>query len=168
MNRSRFIFATLVAPVAALIGPALLAIAVAMSERFAEAAPGTDGAFDNAPIRAVGVFLVVGLPVLYLSAAVLYAAVGVFLARAGKLTLKASAGLAVVATVGMLCVVVLLMQLWGNAGSLPSLLALGVTGVVLSFFAAVGAATWWFVAVGKGLSNHSVKRTPDGAAYLKR
>jgi hypothetical protein len=159
MNRSRFIVATLVAPVAALIGPALLAIVVAMSERFAEAAPGTDGAFDDAPIRAVGVFLVVGLPVLYLSAAVLYAVVGGILARVGKLTLKASTGLAAAATACILCAVLLLRQLSGSAGGLPSPLAMGVTGMALSFFAAVGAATWWFVAVGKGLSNPSVKRT---------
>lgn len=158
MSRSRFIIATLVAPVAALVGPTLLAIAVAMLQRHAEAAPGPDGAFDDGPVRAVGVFLVVGLPVLYLLAAVFYAVVGAVLAREGRLTLWVNTGLA--AAAGPLVPVVIFWLLSGNAGDLLSPLALGLTGLTMSFFAALGAATWWFVAAGGERRGGSMRRPP--------
>ena len=98
-------------------------------------------------MRGAGVFLVMGLPVLYMLSAIFYASTGHVLARMNLLKLKTTVLAAAFApwflvglgTIGLLS---------NNRSWASGLLILAIIGVCMSLFAALGAVAWWLIAVG--------------------
>ena len=143
MNRTRYIVASFVAPLAALLVPCIFAV----SQLYAEADIPPDGSSDDAAMRGAGTFLVVAVPVLYLVAAVFYASAGHLLARTNSLRLKTNVLVASLAPWALVAV--------GLVGSVTSgqsvaerAAFLAIIGTCMSVFAALGAIAWWYIAVG--------------------
>ena len=151
MHLIRYIAASFIAPLAALLIPIL----IALSELYGEAVPLPDGTNDDGAIRGAGLFLVIGLPVLFVVSATFYAALAHILVRLNRLTLKATlsvSGLApwllvALATAGLI---------FNNRSILPGLFMLGVIGVGMSICAMLGAVVWWFIAIPKATANPSI------------
>ena len=148
MTRTRYVIASFIAPVAALLLPTILAL----SQLFTEVEILPDGSADDAPMRGAGLFLVIGLPLCYLFACLYYAAVGHLFPRWRRLTLRSTVSLAAVVpwllfaigTVGLVS---------NNLTYAPGLLILGVICMLMSLSAVLGAVAWWFIAIGKVPSN---------------
>lgn len=152
MVRTRYVIASFVAPIAALLLPTILAL----SQLFTEVEILSDGSADDAPMRGAGLFLLIGLPFCYLVACLYYAAVGHLLSRFRRLTLRSTVSLAAVAP-WLLFAVVTVGLVSNNLNYAPGLLILGVICLLMSLCAVLGAVAWWFIAIGRVPSNGSVQ-----------
>lgn len=148
MTRTRYVIASFASPLVALAVPCLLAV----SQLYAEGDILPDGSSDDAAMRGAGMFLVVGLPVLYLLAAIYYAAAGHILARMELLRLRTTVLLASAAPWAFVALGVIGL-LSNNRTWAPGLAMLAMVGVCMSLFAALGAVAWWYMAVGKSRSD---------------
>ena len=143
MHPARYIAASFAAPLAALLLPCMLAV----SQVCSEADILRDGTVDDAAMRGAGTFLVVAVPVLYLVGTIFYAGIGHFLARTNQLSLRTSVLVASVAPWPLVVTGVVALAFSGRA--IPeSAAVLGIIGICMSIFAAVGAIAWWFIAAG--------------------
>ena len=143
MTRTRYIAASFIAPVAALVIPALVTLAQLRAE--ADLMP--DGSYDDAGMRSAGLFLLVAMPILYLIAAMYYAAAGHILAKVNRLSRNTTVGLAA-AIPWSLVALAAIGFFANNRVALPGIGLLVFLGVVMSIFSAIGGLVWWFIAVG--------------------
>jgi hypothetical protein len=154
MTLARYVTASFIAPLAALLLPGLFAL----SQLFADVDILPDGSADDAPVRGAGLFLVMGLPFCYIVGCLYYAAVGHILVRWRRFTLRATITLAAV-TPWLLFVVATIGHLSNNLNNGLGLFMLAVISVLMSLFAVLGALVWWFIAIGKEPPNVSLQRT---------
>jgi hypothetical protein len=70
-HTDRYVIASFVAPIAALLLPTILAL----SQLFTDVEILSDGSSDDAPMRGAGLFMAIGLPFCYLAACLYTAAV---------------------------------------------------------------------------------------------
>lgn len=152
MTRTRYVIASLIAPVVALLLPTILAL----SQLFTEVEILPDGSADDAPMRGAGLFLVIGLPFCYVVACLYYAAVGHLLARWRHLTLRSSVSLAA-AVPWLLFAIGTIGLVSNNLNYAPGLIILGVICMLMSLSAVLGAVAWWFIAIGRVPSNGSAQ-----------
>ena len=144
MKATRYIVASLIAPIAALLVPGLFAL----SEFQGEAVPLSNGSFDDGAIRAAGLLLVIGLTILYIVAVCFYAAVAHALVRLKRFSLRAL--LSVCGAAPWLPIAVATGGLLANNRSIfAGLEVLGIVGVLISLFAILGGTCWLFIAVPK-------------------
>jgi NADH:ubiquinone oxidoreductase subunit K len=148
MTRTRYVIASFIAPVAALLLPTILAL----SQLFTEVEILPDGSVDDAPMRGAGLFLVIGLPLCYLVACLYYAAVGHLLSRWRRLTLRSTVSLAA-AVPWLLFAIGAVGIISNNRDYAPGLIILGVICMLTSLSAVLGAVAWWLIAVGRVSSN---------------
>jgi hypothetical protein len=148
MTRTRYITASFTAPLAALLIPSILAL----SQLYADSDLMPDGSYDDAGIRSAGLFLLVVAPVLYVVACMYYAVVGHLLARANRLTRRATVSLAAAAPWSLVALASVGLAT-NNRSILPGLTILAVIGLAMSLFAALGASVWWFIAVGSSANS---------------
>jgi len=171
MNRVRFTIASLIAPIAALCVPILIAAPFLLSEQSGKVTQLANGTPDDAPARVAGIFLLVLLPCLFLLGTAFYAAIGFALAWLKKLTIRRFIG---VSTIGAFLLFACSSSLWVSSErpTAQGLLLGVVVGFVVSFFAAIGALAWWQVSTGRQPPNPSIEwtspGTPGDASHLKR
>ena len=147
MNRLRYIIASFAAPVASLLLPSMFAL----SQVFAEADVLPDGSSDDAAMRGAGIFLLIGVPILYVLSAVFYAAAGHILARCNRLQLKATILVSSAAPWALVALGLPGILITGkDIGAGVAILA--TLGLCMSVFAAIGGVAWWFMAVGRARS----------------
>jgi len=143
MTINRYIIASFIAPIAALLLPTILAL----SQLFTDLEILPDGSADDAPRRGSGLFLVIGLPFCYLVACLYYAAVGHLLSRWQCLTLMSTVCLAATTPL-MLFAIGTVGLVLNNLNYAPGLFIFGVICLLMSISAVLGAVAWWFIAVG--------------------
>lgn len=99
---------------------------------------------DDAPVRAAGLLLFGVLPVAYFILAVFMAAVGYFLEKLQKLSLRN-----LLLVNGVVCLPIALCFGWPNPFSLKDrLIGLAIFLPLTALCLGLGAICWWFIAVG--------------------
>ena len=136
MNREpKLILSSLVAPLASLLVPAILAIFSILTDSLIKS--------DDAPVRAAGLLLFVVLPVTYPILVIFMAAVGYILNKVHKLSLK---NLLIVN--GLACIPIAVCFGWSSSfGLKDQIIGLTIFFLLAALCLGLGAICWWFLAI---------------------
>ena len=132
----KLIISSLLAPIASLLVPAILAIFTILTDSLIPN--------DDSPVRAAGLLLIVFLPMAYPILVVFMAAVGYILKKVHKLSLR---NLLIVN--GLVCIPIAFFFGWPSPfGLKDQIIGLTVFFQLTALCLGLGAICWWFLAVG--------------------
>lgn len=138
IKEPRIILASLLAPIATILIPAILAVLTIVIDS-SNAGFNQDG---DAPIRAAGVLLFVVLPIVYPVMVVLMSAVGHTLKKYGKLSLK---NLLIIC--GVVSIPIAISFGWSSPlGLRDKIIGLLVVFPLTALCLTIGAICWWYLA----------------------
>ncbi len=132
----KIVISSLVAPLASLLVPAILAIFTILTDSLIQT--------DDAPVRAAGLLLIVVLPIAYPILVLFMAAIGYILKTVHKLDFR---NLLII--YGAACIPVAVYFGWPSPfGIKDQIIGLAVFFPLTALCLALGAICWWFIAVG--------------------
>lgn len=136
----KLILSSLLAPIASLLVPAILAIFVILTDTKTSDSIQN----DDAPVRAAGLLLFAVLPIMYPVLVVFMSAVGYILNKFQKLTLRN-----LLLINGLVCIPIAICLGWTSPfGLKDQLIGLIVFFPLTALCLGIGAICWWFIAVG--------------------
>jgi hypothetical protein len=142
----KIVLPSLVAPLASLLVPALLAIFTKLTDSATQN--------DDAPVRAAGLLLIVVLPLTYPILALFMGATGYILKKVQKFTFK---NLLIV--YGVACIPIAVRFGWPSPfGLKDQIIGLAIFFPLTVVCMVLGAFCWWFIGVGH---NPFLHRTPN-------
>jgi len=135
-RKPKKLLSSLLAPIAALLIPAILAITTILTDSSSQN--------DDAPVRAAGLLLIVVLPIMYPFLAIFMAVVGNILIKFHKLSLR---NLLIV--YGLVCIPISFLLGWPSPfGVKDQIIGITIFFSVMALCMCLGAICWWFLAVG--------------------